>query len=303
MANYDDVKKVANAKISANQTNANNAAQQAYAASISQANALSAKSKTDALSNYRDAKDKLSGASNTTINKLEASYTNAVGRASAAASSAQANAKSALSKATASNNANAANATGKVTESTGKAQAEKEYTDKKRKQAEKDERANMKYDKKRQKDAMKDTKRQRNMKVYNDTIGRFDTVKKCDAAIKKLKKSNDPNKEEKIAYIGAQRAKLKQAKKAEASSRRRGGWGRRGYGRRWSNNRSTATEEYKGGDTGDNGANDFARALLDIPIYATKTMLDGAKKTEGKAKKAYKSVARKREHGRRHWHL
>lgn len=68
---------------------------------------------------------------------------------------------------------------------------------------------------------------------YKETITRFDTTKKCDAAIKKLKASKDPNKAQKIAYIRAQRAALLQAEKSGGRGGR--GWHRWGGGgwHRW----------------------------------------------------------------------
>lgn len=77
---------------------------------------------------------------------------------------------------------------------------------------------------------------------YKETITRFDTTKKCDAAIKKLKASKDPNKAQKIAYIRAQRAALLQAEKSGGRGGR--GWHRWGGGgwHRWGNYGNTSAD-------------------------------------------------------------
>lgn len=83
-----------------------------------------------------------------------------------------------------------------------------------------------------------DTQKANKLNVYKNTISRFDTLAKCDKAIKSLRKGSDPLKKEKIAYIQKQRANLKAAMKQEAAqiyadqnSGSSGGSGRRGYGR------------------------------------------------------------------------
>lgn len=58
---------------------------------------------------------------------------------------------------------------------------------------------------------MKLTKQKNDLAIWKDTIGRYDTRKKAEKAIAKLKKSKDPLKREKIAYIRNQMGKLSDA--------------------------------------------------------------------------------------------
>ena len=63
--------------------------------------------------------------------------------------------------------------------------------------------------------AAKETERARKLDVYQNTVARFDTEKKCKNEIKKLKKSNDVNKALKIRMVQAQLANVRAMKKGQ----------------------------------------------------------------------------------------
>jgi hypothetical protein len=48
---------------------------------------------------------------------------------------------------------------------------------------------------------------------YRETVGQYNTWKKVKKAIDKMKKSDDPNKKEKLKILRAQAAKFKNKKK------------------------------------------------------------------------------------------
>ena len=60
--------------------------------------------------------------------------------------------------------------------------------------------------------AAKETEKARRLDVYQNTVARFDTEKKCKNEIKKLKKSNDANKALKIRMVQAQLAAVRALK-------------------------------------------------------------------------------------------
>ena len=152
------------------------------------------------------------------------------------------------------------------------------------------------------------------MDVFTKTISRYDSKKKAQKAIKALKKSKDPQKAQKIAYIQKQMADLRAQKKAEKAARSGGG---RGYYRRYGGyyRRYGGWRNY--------GSGSDAYELPDVKVKETPTVTEKPKKNKastthvsasGKVhgggggkispKATYtKSVARKREYGRRHWHL
>lgn len=202
------LKSIAQRDVSRLKTNAKNTksvVRQSYNKSVSMVDESANKAKSTALQMYKASKNRLGNdVSQTTKNKLEVNY----GGVRNSLSSAQSNAHRTL------DNAKKQSLYGITkTYNTQKASSENNYG--KKRLAEKVE------------------KHTNKMKTYKDTISRFDTTKKCDAAIKKLKKSNDPDKKEKIAYIRAQRAALLQAEKAAKGGGGRGGRGWRRYGRGW----------------------------------------------------------------------
>lgn len=77
-------------------------------------------------------------------------------------------------------------------------------------------------------------KKKDNLSSYTSAIpNRLTTVKAVDNAIASMKKSKDPLKSQKLAYLRSYRASLKKAEAARKSSGGgggRGGYGRRGYG-------------------------------------------------------------------------
>lgn len=327
MANYNDVKKEVAANVKAGQTAANQTAKAAYEASKAQAQAMTAKSKDDARKNYRDAKNSLSGASQTTLNKLEANYGRAVASASSAGASAEAAAKQAYAKSTATNNENANKARGKNAYEMGKAQAQKEYSDKKQKQDAADTRAKIKAAQDRQTKELKYQANQAGLDRFKSQVGELETVKACNRLIKKLNKSKDPNKSTMLAYVRAHRAKLKEAKKSSGGGGGGGwhSWGGRGwrsYGGRSYNsggnatdteklkkptkpkkeNTSSKTAYAKAAKKKSSGKNTRYVPNTKMVIKARTGIKYTGKSGLATGSKSGKSVARTRASGRRHWH-
>lgn len=327
MANYNDVKKEVAANVKAGQTAANQTAKAAYEASKAQAQAMTAKSKDDARKNYRDAKNSLSGASQTTLNKLEANYGRAVASASSAGASAEAAAKQAYAKSTATNNENANKARGKNAYEMGKAQAQKEYSDKKQKQDAADTRAKIKAAQDRQTKELKYQANEAGLDRFKSQVGELETVKACNRLIKKLKKSKDPNKSTMLAYVRAHRAKLKEAKKSSGGGGGGGwhSWGGRGwrsYGGRSYNsggnatdteklkkptkpkkeNTSSKTAYAKAAKKKSSGKNTRYVPNTKMVIKARTGIKYTGKSGLATGSKSGKSVARTRVSGRRHWH-
>ena len=327
MANYNDVKKEVAANVKAGQTAANQTAKAAYEASKAQAQAMTAKSKDDARKNYRDAKNSLSGASQTTLNKLEANYGRAVASASSAGASAEAAAKQAYAKSTATNNENANKARGKNAYEMGKAQAQKEYSDKKQKQDAADTRAKIKAAQDRQTKELKYQANEAGLDRFKSQVGELETVKACNRLIKKLKKSNDPNKSTMLAYVRAHRAKLKEAKKSSGGGGGGGwhSWGGRGwrsYGGRSYNsggnatdteklkkptkpkkeNTSSKTAYAKAAKKKSSGKNTRYVPNTKMVIKARTGIKYTGKSGLATGSKSGKSVARTRASGSRHWH-
>lgn len=327
MANYNDVKKEVAANVKAGQTAANQMAKAAYEASKAQAQAMTAKSKDDARKNYRDAKNSLSGASQTTLNKLEANYGRAVASASSAGASAEAAAKQAYAKSTATNNENANKARGKNAYEMGKAQAQKEYSDKKQKQDAADTRAKIKAAQDRQTKELKYQANEAGLDRFKSQVGELETVKACNRLIKKLKKSKDPNKSTMLAYVRAHRAKLKEAKKSSGGGGGGGwhSWGGRGwrsYGGRSYNsggnatdteklkkptkpkkeNTSSKTAYAKAAKKKSSGKNTRYVPNTKMVIKARTGIKYTGKSGLATGSKSGKSVARTRASGSRHWH-
>lgn len=102
---------------------------------------------------------------------------------------------------------------------------------------------------------MKLTKQKNELAIWKDTIGRYDTRKKAEKAIAKLKKSKDPLKREKIAYIRNQMGKLSDAardakdqlKKMNSGGSGGGGYYRRSYGGGYSGSGYTPPKNTSGG--------------------------------------------------------
>lgn len=203
-------------RIKSNAVGMKKAANTAYKQSASVVDKAANAAQANAAQMYKASQNRLGNVSNTTKNKLEVGYGNNVSNLR----SAKAEAKASLANTKAQNLA-------KMRQSYNQQKANSRNTYGKKMLAEKVE------------------KRTKNMENYKSTVSRFDTTKKCDAAIKKLKASNDPNKKEKIAYIQAQRAALLQAEKQSKSGGRRygRGWHRWGSGwRNWSSSSSGDTE-------------------------------------------------------------
>jgi hypothetical protein len=155
----------------------------------------------------------------------------------------------------------------------------------------KDTRAQIKENRKKQMDAikradkrataeLKDKKRQADLMNFKDSVGRYNTKKKINNAIKKLKASSDPDKWVKIGYLQSQKSKLNDFKKSGGGGGwhswggggwGRGGWGRGGWGRSYSSGGS-GTEE--------------------LNVSSTPT-----KEKDSKAKSAYKNAASKKSSG------
>lgn len=210
-------KKVGNKNVATLKENASNAskvAEQAYSNSVAKVNAITNNARQKAINNYNASRQRLGKVSQTSKNKLEVGY----GSNLSALNTAQKNAENAMSAAKTS-----AQALSKQAYYTGKANSVKTYGMEQIKKTEAD--------------------RQAKMKIYKSTVSRFDTVAKCDAAIKKLKKSSDPNKKEKIAYIQNQRATLKAQQRSSGGGggwHSYGGWG--GYSRYSSGGGGGSTE-------------------------------------------------------------
>jgi len=215
-------------RIKSNVVSAKKVANQAYKQSTGVVDKAANTAQTNAAQMYKASKNRLGDVSNTAKNKLEVGYGNNV----STLKSAQTTAKATLA------NAKAQNLT-KARQSYNQQKAQSRSTYGKKMLAEKVE------------------KHTKNMENYKSTVSRFDTTKKCDAAIKKLKASNDPNKKEKIAYIQAQRAALLQAEKASKGGgrgyRRWGGRGWRSWGRGYGYGSSNMNFEGEGDGSG-NGA-------------------------------------------------
>ena len=210
-------RKVGNKNVATLKQNASNAsavAEQAYKNSVAQVSNATNAATAKAASNYKASRQRLGKISQTGKSKLEVGY----GSNLSALNTAQKNAQDALSATKAS-----AQSTSRQAYYSGKANSVKTYGMEQIKKAEAD--------------------RQAKMKIYKSTVSRFDTVAKCDAAIKKLKKSSDPNKKEKIAYIQNQRATLKAQQRSSGGGggwHSYGGWG--GYSRYSSGGGGGSTE-------------------------------------------------------------
>lgn len=210
-------RKVGNKNVATLKENASNAsavAEQAYKNSVAQVSNATNAATAKATSNYKASRQRLGKISQTGKSKLEVGY----GSNLSALNTAQKNAQDALSATKAS-----AQSTSRQAYYSGKANSVKTYGMEQIKKAEAD--------------------RQAKMKIYKSTVSRFDTVAKCDAAIKKLKKSSDPNKKEKIAYIQNQRATLKAQHRSSGGGggwHSYGGWG--GYSRYSSGGGGGSTE-------------------------------------------------------------
>ena len=102
-------------------------------------------------------------------------------------------------------------------------------------------------------------KKKDNLSSYTSSIpNRLTTVKAVDNAIASMKKSKDPLKSQKLAYLRSYRASLKKAEAARKSSGGgrggRGGYGRRGYG-----SGGSSTPESLGNDNGKTYTKEDAR--------------------------------------------
>lgn len=210
-------RKVGNKNVATLKQNASNAsavAEQAYKNSVAQVSNATNAATAKAASNYKASRQRLGKISQTGKSKLEVGY----GSNLSALNTAQKNAQDALSA-----TKSLAQSTSRQAYYSGKANSVKTYGMEQIKKAEAD--------------------RQAKMKIYKSTVSRFDTVAKCDAAIKKLKKSSDPNKKEKIAYIQNQRATLKAQQRSSGGGggwHSYGGWG--GYSRYSSGGGGGSTE-------------------------------------------------------------
>jgi len=319
MANYDDIKKSVATTVATNQNNANKIAQEAYTAAKARAAEYTAKSKSDSLKNYRDARRTLGNVSNTTINKLETNYGRAAATANAAGASADAAAQAAYAKSKAATNENANKIRGKNSYEMGKAQAQKSYTDRKRAQDIKDAKSRIKKEQTKQDKQLKYNANQAALDRFKGQVGELETVKACNRLIKKLKKSNDPNKATMLSYVRAHRAKLKEAKKGSGGGG--GGWhswgggGWRSYGRSYGSTNSSGREELnsspkKSNDTTAKSAYKKAASKKKSSgggkkIIPTKLGYNVGGAKAGKIATKRKSngkIARTRASGRRHWH-
>lgn len=99
------------------------------------------------------------------------------------------------------------------------------------------------------------TEQQNDLKMYANTITRFDSTSACDKEIARLKKSKDPQRQQKIEYVEAQKAAILAGVYAKAS----GGSGRGGRGR-----------------SGGGGGND---GYLNVEANAKKSPRDGREET------------------------
>lgn len=122
-----------------------------------------------------------------------------------------------------------------------------------------------------------DTQNQRALEQYSATIDRFTSVKSVDKAIKKLDK-NDPNYTAKKQLLQLRKAQIKEAKG--------GGSGGSGGSRK---KRSGGGKSYGGGSSSSNTTTDTTKEKTSEHPIVT-----GAKLTNSIAKKAYKSVAKKK---------
>lgn len=271
-------KKVGNKNVATLKENASNAskvAEQAYSNSVAKVNAITSNARQKAINNYNASRQRLGKVSQTSKNKLEVGY----GSNLSALNTAQKNAENAMSAAKTS-----AQALSKQAYYTGKANSVKTYGMEQIKKTEAD--------------------RQAKMKIYKSTVSRFDTVAKCDAAIKKLKKSSDPNKKEKIAYIQNQRATLKAQQRSSGGGggwHSYGGWGGyRSYG--GGGGGSSEVTIYGNGD-GNGGGNSKSK---DTEKSGGNKSRKTNKKATGKAAHPEAntgSISRNRGYVRRHWHL
>ena len=238
------LKNIAQRDVSRLKTNAKGAkkvATQSYKDSVKMVNNAADTAMNTAQQMYKASQNRLGNVSNTTKNKLSVGAGQAVSTITGAKDTAKAN----LAHSKAQTMAGVSQAYNKQ-----KAASENAYG--KKVLAEKAE------------------KRTKLLTNYKETITRFDTTKKCDAAIKKLKASNDPNKAQKISYIRAQRAALLQAEKSGGRGGR--GWHRWGGGgwHRWGNYGNGADN---GGIADEGGNNDKAWENFDEhgrPINITK---------------------------------
>lgn len=69
------------------------------------------------------------------------------------------------------------------------------------------------YEMKNARIAAEEQARQQSLSIFAETVGRYDTTKKCNAAIEKLKNSKDPDKNYKIWILQNQKAAVKAMKK------------------------------------------------------------------------------------------
>lgn len=237
--------------------------------------AVNKSNERQAYRNYKASKRAVGNASQTTISKLGTSYAKAV----ATGNTATANANSVLDNSDKVAKATIKTAGDKVRGSTNATIRNAKVTNT----------ANDKYNKNRQK--LSDQAKE--MKVWKDTAPAYDTKKKANKAIKKLKGSNDPLKAEKIAYIraGLYKAQYEKAMENARKSGGSGGGGRGGYGGYRRYGRSYG---YGGSGSSSGGEELTPRNTNNIGEAVGNTVKNAVVQTSKNAKKAVFTKAKKK---------
>lgn len=266
-----------------NQADAAKLANDAYNASLAdvQQGADLATAQNDVT--FNQGRDRLNGqfqdASATTLNKLST----AAAQAQAATNTGAANAR--LGAQTAYNNANAniqdaylANLTN-AQQNLGRAGIEASYN---QEQAE----ANRALAQEQEAWERSWKEQQNDLSNYANTITRFNTTSACDAEVARLKKSNDPQRQQKIEYVEAQKAAIL----AGAYAQGYGSGGRGGYSRRGRSGRSSGGG---GGADGDDGGITYGVQSATADAYGNMDPMQQVFASANSALAAYQKAAGK----------